>query len=149
MKAAQRGLAAALGVLFLIILVGAALGNRMLGPIGLWGDPGPAPRAEGVTAGLVMALGWLTMLAFWGALVAGAILLIRALVRSGIRPGGTSARDILTRRYEAGGITREEYERACRALKGGRRHDVDRAAGSPAPVMSDDREVPGARTRDT
>ena len=56
-----------------------------------------------------MGIGGLAMLAFWGALIVGVVLLVQAL------GGGRGYRrrtplDILKRRYAAGDITREQYE---------------------------------------
>lgn len=122
-----RGLAAVLGVPLLVALGAVALGNRMLGPAMIWSPLEAGAGADGTTSGASMALGWLTMLVFWGAVLAGPVMLIRALARRGHGPSGTSAMDILRRQYEAGGITREEYERARRAL---RREPVERRGGA-------------------
>ena len=64
-----------------------------------------------------MALGWLTMLAFWGAVIAGVVLMVSVLIRPGSGADGTSALDLLRRRYEEGEITREQYEHARQTLR--------------------------------
>ncbi|MCC6179221.1 MAG: SHOCT domain-containing protein [Chloroflexi bacterium] len=74
--------------------------------------------ARGAGWGAWMAFGWLFMVAFWGAVIVGIILLARAFAgRSGraedsARSGRTedSAIEILRRRYAAGEISREQYE---------------------------------------
>jgi putative membrane protein len=61
-------------------------------------------------------VGFLLMLLFWGALIAGAVVLVRALFpQGGTTPtsrsqDGTNARQILDQRYARGEISREEYE---------------------------------------
>lgn len=95
-----------------VVLLGAALGfsiltGGMMGP-GMMG-PGEMP-ARGWAWGLGMGLAGLSMLAFWGALIVGAVLLVRAL--GGRRRGHWRASpvDILKRRYAAGELNREQYE---------------------------------------
>src|ERR671939_365785 len=91
----NRRLWVALGVLLLVVL---------LVPIGIGGMNGPGMMGwyGGQRAGggwgwaPPMALGWLMMLASWG-----------AAPRVG---AGASAREVLQRRYASGEITREEYE---------------------------------------
>ena len=61
-------------------------------------------------------VGILFMLLFWGALIAGAVVLVRALFPKGdsisrtFAQGGTSAGQILDQRYARGEVSREEYE---------------------------------------
>ncbi len=95
-----------------VVLLGAALGlsiltGGMMGP-GMMGSGGMSGR--GWAWGLGMGLAGLTMLAFWGALIVGVVLLVRAL--GGRRKGHwrTSPIDILKRRYAAGELSREQYE---------------------------------------
>ncbi len=63
-----------------------------------------------------MGLGLLFMVLFWGALIALAAWLIRALFPPASQPpapptgGELSARDILDRRLARGEISREEYD---------------------------------------
>ena len=118
----SRGLLIVLGVLILIVLLGPLLGGGMMGPgmIWGWGAAGPPAAVGGWTWGLAMALGGLAMLAFWGALIVGIVLLVRWLAgttTSSARPTGESAPDILKRRYAAGEITREEYEQMRQVLE--------------------------------
>lgn len=60
------------------------------------------------------------MLLFWGVIIAGIVLLVRAVVRS---PGGAkerekSAPDILRERYARGEIDKAEFEQKRDDLKG-------------------------------
>jgi putative membrane protein len=99
-----------LGVLVLIVLLMPMLGGGMMGP-GMMGGYGP-PGGWSWGWGLAMGLGMLAMLAFWGALIVGVVLLVRWLMTATSSPGGrsdASALEILKRRYAAGEITREEY----------------------------------------
>lgn len=120
MKKQNSGLAVVLVVLILLVLLGPLLGGGIMGPgmMGWYGGPGD--RGSGWAWGLGMGLGWLTMLAFWGALLVGVVWLIRML--SGDTDGSArrteeSALDILKRRYAAGEITREEYEQMRQTLE--------------------------------
>lgn len=136
MDTRNRGLVITLGVLLLIVLIGPALGWGMMGggTVG-WGMMGPGmmggyagspSTAGGWTWGAAMMLGWLGMIAFWGALIIGVILLARWLgIGGGVRrngassPGGAPAQDaldILRRRYAAGEISQEEFERMRQTL---------------------------------
>lgn len=127
MRGEQRGLWIALGVLVLVVLLVPILGAGMMGP-GMMGPgmmrgygPSAAPGAGGGWAwGLAMGLGGLAMLAFWGAVIVGIVLLVRWVAGSAAGPaarGGESALDILKRRYAAGEITREEYEQMRQVLE--------------------------------
>lgn len=127
MDKAHRGLAALVAVLILVALGTTAFGSRMLGMGMIWSLPGAGAPAEGMDSGAWMGLGWLTMLAFWGAVIAGVVLLVRALMRPRRDAAGTSALEILRHRYEAGEITREQYEHACKAL---RAHPATRRRGA-------------------
>jgi putative membrane protein len=100
----------------------------------MMGGYGGAPGAPGAAAagtsgwmwGGAMALGWLAMLAFWGALAVGVVVLVRWLAGSGggattgqsPAAGSESALDILRRRLAAGEITEEEFERLRRVVEG-------------------------------
>jgi putative membrane protein len=120
----QRGWWLVLGVLVLIVfgvplLGGGMLGWGMMGPgmMGGWGGQG-GPFAGGW--GWAMALSGLAMLAFWGAVIVGIVLAVRALSGAGSAspaPRGDSALDILKRRYAAGELTREQYEEMRRMLE--------------------------------
>jgi putative membrane protein len=116
-----------LGVLVLAILLGPLLMGGMMGPGSFWG-PGMmwgnasegAPATGGWRWGLAMGLGGLMMLAFWGAIIAGSILLVRWLWTASTQSGGAdreTALEILQRRYAAGEITRAEYEQMRRDLE--------------------------------
>jgi putative membrane protein len=66
--------------------------------------------------GLGMGFGGLVMLAFWGALIVGIVLLVRSIgVGGGSVSQGTPV-DVLKRRYAAGEITREQYEQMRKDL---------------------------------
>lgn len=119
MSTESRGLLIVLGVLILIVLVGPFLGGGMMGAGMMW-SPGGQVAGGGWSWGLLMALGGLSMLAFWGALIVGIVLLIRWA--SGPSAGqssrsGESAVEILKRRYAAGEITGEEYEQMRKTLE--------------------------------
>jgi hypothetical protein len=62
-------------------LVGGMLSSGMLGPGMMWGYGGPGVTFHG--SGWLWGLGGLVMLAFWGALIAGGILLVRWLLGYG------------------------------------------------------------------
>lgn len=63
-----------------------------------------------------LAIGGVMMLLFWGAFIALAIWVVRALVHRSSPPD--SALDILRRRLAAGEITPDEYEKTRRILGG-------------------------------
>lgn len=121
MQTENRGLLIVLGVLVLVVLAGPLLGGGMMGPGMTWGyDRGVPPGTGGWTWGLAMGLGGLAMLAFWGALIVGAVLLVRWLgtATSGpSRGAGDSAIEILKRRYAAGEISHEEFMQMRQALE--------------------------------
>ena len=103
-----------IGLFLLVVFLVPVLGGGMMGPGMMGGYPGYAIpfSGNGWLWGLGTALGWLVMLAFWGALIAGAILLFRAIA-SRTEPRASSGEDpleVLKRRYAAGEITREQYE---------------------------------------
>jgi putative membrane protein len=89
--------------------------------MGGYGLPGVAFHGNGWLWGLGMGLGGLVMLAFWGALIAGGILLVRWLLghaHAGADRGGEDPLAILRRRYAAGEIDQATYERMKRELEG-------------------------------
>ena len=95
-----------------VVLLAAALGfsiltGGMMGP-GMMGSGEMSGR--GWAWGFGMGLAGLSMLAFWGALIVGVVLLVRAL--GGRREGHWRASpiDILKRRYAGGELSREQYE---------------------------------------
>ena len=116
-------------IVTLLVLVGlfvlgslamAVAGGPMMGPGVMWGfggQPG-VPPIGGWSA--LMGLGWLMMLAFWGALILGVVLLVRWLA------GGTPARantedplTVLQRRYALGEIDEETYRHMRREIDPG------------------------------
>ena len=136
MVQSYRGLLIVLGALILFVLLGSSIGGMMgwggMGPGMMgWGGMGPgmmggygprdgAPGPGGWSGGLTMGLGWLVMLAFWGALIVGVVLLVRWLTGTTTAARGPtreSPLDILKRRYAAGEITQEEYARMRQELE--------------------------------
>jgi hypothetical protein len=108
MNSGNRGLWILLGVLVLIVLLvpligGGMMAAGMMGPgmmRGL-GPPGSTPNVQvggwPWAWGLAMGLGMLAMLAFWGAIIVGVVLLVRWLVSTTGHAGTQeSALDILT-----------------------------------------------------
>ena len=61
-------------------------------------------------------LGAVTMLLFWGGLIALVVWAVRQFAGAG-RPAAEDPTAILRRRLAAGEITREQYEQARRALQ--------------------------------
>jgi putative membrane protein len=125
----DRGPKILLGALILVILVGAILGGTLMGPgmMGpgmMWGygNPGAPVAAGSWLGGLTMAFGMLMMLAFWAALIVGAVLLVRWAIG---QPRGVSdttspeePTDILRRRYAAGEIDQATYQQMKAELDG-------------------------------
>ncbi len=70
----------------------------------------------------VSGWGWTTMLIsmllFWGVLVAGGVLLVRALARPPDGRGGPSPEQLLAERYARGEIDEDEYRRRLATLAG-------------------------------
>ena len=106
-------------VLFSSTTLGGMMGGSAMGPGMMWGygSQTGATAIGGWPAALAMGFGWLMMLAFWGALIVGVVLLVR-WVAGGYMPGGTreDAMSILQRRYAAGDIDEETYRRMRREL---------------------------------
>ena len=122
MHTENRGLLIILLVLVVVVVLGPLLGGGMMGPGMMWGwgAPGAPPAVGGWGWGLAMGLGWLAMLAFWGALIVGVVLLVRGLGSSIAGPTGKSTEsplEILKRRYAAGELTREEYDQMRQVLE--------------------------------
>ncbi len=112
-----RGLLIVLGILLAPALampllmggMGGMMGPGMMGPGMMWG------RGWGLT----MGLGSLAMLAFWGALIGGIVLVVLRVDGGATDSGGTTPEspvDILHRRYAAGELARDEYEHMRRDL---------------------------------
>jgi putative membrane protein len=94
----------------------------MMGPGMMGGYWAPGGQAGGWTWGwgLAMGFGMLAMLAFWGAIIVGVVLLVRWLLTATGGSGGRveeSALEVLKRRYAAGEITREEYAQMRQELE--------------------------------
>jgi putative membrane protein len=101
------------------ILVVLLLGFSMLGG-GMMGGHMVAP--EGIENrswmwGLGMGLGGLMMIIFWGAVIAGIVLLVRQVTRSDSASTGATPIDVLKRRYASGEITREQFEQMKQDLE--------------------------------
>jgi putative membrane protein len=95
--------------------MGGMMGYGVIGPgmMGLgYAGQGGIPAGNGWLWGLGMGLGGLMMLAFWGAVIIGVVLLVRwATGRGATADGGDEPLTILRRRYAAGEIDKETYER--------------------------------------
>ena len=117
MSKGNRRLVILLVVLVAIFLIGPLIGG-MMGPGAMWGygPRGGSPGTGGWVWGLAMGLGTLSMLAFWGALIVGAVLLVRRLGGATSGSDEDLALDILRRRYASDEISREEYEERVRVL---------------------------------
>lgn len=108
MNRGNRGLVILLVVLVAILLIGPLVGNGMMGSGAMWGygPRGGSPGTGGWAWGLATGVGMLSMLAFWGALIVGAVLLVRWFggATSGSDGGteGDPALDVLRRRYASG-----------------------------------------------
>ena len=135
----NRGLLFVLGALILVILIAPTI-SGMLSPLGGGGHgplgtspaqqgstpaPGSATPgvAGGLASGLAAGLSSLSMLALWGVLIVGVVLLVSKL--GGTTPlvgPGREAEDealaTLRRRYAAGEISQEEYEQMRKVLEG-------------------------------
>jgi len=118
----------ALGVLVVFLLLGPMLVGGMMGPgftgpgmMG-WGYTGGATSGNGWLWGLGMGLGGLMMLAFWGVLISGIVLFVRWIAgqgASGTTPSATEdPMTILRRRYAAGEIDQQTFERMRSDLEG-------------------------------
>lgn len=99
--------------LVVLLLVAVALSSTMGGMM----EPGMTGRWGGWMWGGGMWLGGLGRLIFWGALIVGAVLVVRLLGAVPWRDDRTSPLDMLKRRYASGEITREQYEQMRRDLE--------------------------------
>lgn len=103
----------------LLVLLGTTIGGGVVGP-GMMGPYGGYRTGNfgGWTWGLGMGLGWLTMIVFWAAIVGSAIWLVTAMTAGsrGTQPREETPLDVLKRRFAAGEITAEDYERMRRTL---------------------------------
>jgi putative membrane protein len=137
----DRGPKILLGALILVILIGTVLsgtlmGPGMMGPGMMWGyanSGGPA-AAGSWAGGLTMAFGMLMMLAFWSAVIFGAVLLVRwAIGQPGEARAPTWPEDpmeILRRRYAAGEIDRATYQQMKAELDDDAAHNPREAVGA-------------------
>jgi putative membrane protein len=124
MDRTTRTLLIVFGALLLVALITSALMGGMMGPGSVGSGPtdqgtfGPGMmRGHGWMWGLGMGLGGLVMLAFWGVVIVGVILLIRSA--GGAHDGlwHDTPLNVLKRRYAAGHITREQYEQMRKDLE--------------------------------
>ena len=117
----HRRLLIVLGVLVVIFLLGPLLGGGMMGQGMMWGpDSQGMLGINGWAWGLIMALGLLSMFAFWGAIIVGIVLLVRWIAGTNDVPNSAEedpALEALRRRYAAGEISHEEYERMRKTLE--------------------------------
>jgi len=112
-------------VLLLIgpMMMGAMMGpGVMMGPGGMWGPgaQGAQPNMPGWMWGLGMGFGWLVMVAFWGVMIIGIVLLFRWLAAALPHSGGVateSPREILKRRYARGEVDQPTFERMLREVE--------------------------------
>lgn len=114
MDDSTRKLLIIIGIVILVVLGLSTLAGGMMG-----GHMYTAERlgGRGWMWGLGMGLGGLMMLLFWGAVIAGIVLLVRQVAQSRSTSAGETPLDVLKRRYAAGEITREEYEQMRRDLQ--------------------------------
>jgi uncharacterized membrane protein len=139
----NRRLLVVLGILVLIVLIAPSI-SGMLGPLGGAQSPGPlgtspAPQGAtpgttpgttqggtpggvvgGLTSGLAAGLSSLSMLALWGVLIVGVVLLVSRLGGTSLGTGGRAedeALSTLRRRYAASEISQEEYEQMRKVLE--------------------------------
>ena len=118
MDTTTRKIVVALGILLIVALALSSTMGGMMAP-GMIG-PGTTSRWGGWMWGAGMWLGGLTMFIFWGAMIVGAVLVVRLL--GGLpsheeRLAPVSPLDILERRYAGGEITREQYEQMRKDLE--------------------------------
>jgi putative membrane protein len=112
MDSTTRTLVVVVGILLVVALGLSALMGGVMGP-GMMGQGPMGPAAmsgRGWMWGVGMGLGGLVMLTFWGALIVGIVLLVRAIGVGGGPQSHTPPLDTLKRRYAAGEITRDQYE---------------------------------------
>jgi putative membrane protein len=134
MNAQNRGLWITFAALALVVLLGPllvggllgapAMGSGIMGPgmmgPGMLGSSGPMGMAGGWGWGLAMGLGSLIMLAFWGVVIVGGVLLARWALAGGrpSMPAEDEALTILRRRYASGELSQAQYEQLRHDLTG-------------------------------
>ena len=110
-----------IGLLVIALAFPMALGGVM-GMQAMRGQMGgPGMPGGGWGMGLVMGLGGLAVVAFWAALIVGVALLVRQLSspsRAQIPPVQEPPLQILDRRYAAGELSDEEFNRMRETLRG-------------------------------
>jgi putative membrane protein len=119
MDKTTRTLLVVLGALLVVALGLSALTGGVMGP-GMAGQGPVGPgmmRGPGWMWGFGMGLGGLVMLAFWGALIVGIVLLVRSMGAVGGPQSQGTPLDTLKRRYAAGEITRDQYEQMRKDLE--------------------------------
>ena len=129
----DRELPASLAVATVIVLLSPLVGAGLIGLGIVWRyATRAATDAGGLSLGVLVALGLLTILAFWAALIWGIVLLLRCLRGAAASTGrsGKSALDLLTESYLAGRVTRREYDQLCPLLH--RRNGTDKDAATRA-----------------
>lgn len=124
MDRTTRTLLLTVGLFLVVALSVSALMGGMMNPGLASSDqisPGPfglgMMRSHGWMWGLGMGFGGLVMLAFWGAVIIGVILLVRSVGGAQGGLGHETPLDLLKRRYAAGHITREQYEQMRKDLE--------------------------------
>ena len=123
MRGARPLIATLLVLVGLFVLGSLAMGmagGPMMGPGMTWGYGGQSGVPPIGGWGALMGLGWLVMLAFWGALILGVVLLVRWL--TGGTPAAANNEDPLTvlqRRYALGEIDEETYRHIRREIDPG------------------------------
>ena len=124
MDSTTRRLLLAFGLFLVVALSLSALMGGMMGS-GLVGSDqtGQGPfgpgmmRGHGWMWGLGMGFGGMVMLAFWGVVIVGVILLIRSVGGAQGALWHETPLSLLKRRYAPGQITREQYEQMRRDLE--------------------------------
>ena len=101
------------------IAMGGTIGGAM-GPGMMYGAGSQGPALTGWAPGIAMGLGVLMVVAFWGLIVLGIALLVRSITnRPSDQSPGPDALTILQRRYAAGELDEQAYQRIRRELTGG------------------------------
>ena len=124
MDSTTRRLLLAFGLLLAVAisfsaLMGGMMGPRFIGSVQSGREPFGlgVMRGHGWMWGLGMGFGGLVMLAFWGVVIVGVILLIRSVGGAHGALWHETPLNLLKRRYAAGQITREQYEQMRKDLE--------------------------------